>query len=301
MRPVIAIIGTTCSGKTNTAITLANQYNGEVISADSRQVYTGLDIGTGKVTKEEMDGVPHHLIDVVEPHQQYSVQTYKTDGLACIEDIKKRDHLPIIAGGTGQYVDALIYTQTIPEVPPNEALRKELETKNTDELFSLLQQEDPERAATIESKNKRRLVRALEIVRELGSVPKQTPPIPRFNHLIIGLSVPPDTLKERIHARLLERLNHGMIEEVKDLHASGLSWERCEELGLEYRYIKRHLTGDLSYDEMVEQLERAIHKYAKRQLTWWRHRNDVTWYAFDDIRGISECVRNHLTPHQDRA
>ena len=302
-KPVIAIVGTTCSGKTATAIHLAKQHNGEVISADSRQVYEGLNIGTGKVTKEEMDDIPHHLIDTADPKDTYSVALFEKEGLSCIEDIHKRSKLPIIAGGTGQYVDALLYTQTIPEVPPNKELREKLEQQSTDHLFRQLQEKDPERAESIEPKNKRRLVRALEIVAAIGKVPTISDQAPRFNHLIIGLDIPKETLHEKIHTRLLERLESGMVEEAQQLHQQGLPFERFEELGLEYRYLKRYLAKELSYDEMVKQLEKEIRKYAKRQLTWWNNRDDVEWFTYTNQEDISKRVQEFLdTTHpQDHA
>lgn len=294
MNKVIAVIGPTCSGKTSLSIELAKKYNGEIISADSRQVYRGLDLGTGKVTKTEMQGIPHHLIDIADPKEQYSVAEFQKEGLRVIEEIQKRGKLPIVAGGTGQYVDALLYTKTIPEVPPNKELRNTLEQKTAEELFNILSKKDPERAESIERHNKRRLVRALEIIEALGSVPKPTPEKARFDHLILGLHVDPEVLREKIHERLLARLKDGMIDEARSLHQNGLPWERFEELGLEYRYLKRHLADDLNYDDMVTELEKEIGRYARRQRTWWRNRTDITWIEAADTATPYDLVERFL-------
>jgi tRNA dimethylallyltransferase len=295
MQKVIAVVGPTASGKTGVAIEIAKKFDGEVISADSRQVYTGMDIGTGKVTKEEADGIPHHLIDIADPKEQYTVAHFVADGLRAIEDISSRGKLPIIAGGTGQYLDSLLYKKTIPEVPPNEKLREKLEKKTPEELLEILKDKDPERAETIEQKNKRRLIRALEIVEALVSVPKESTPAPRFDHLIIGLDVKKEMLDEKIHRRLIERIDEGMIEEAERLHKEGVSWERMEDFGLEYRYQKRYLCGELSKEEMLKQLETSIKQYAKRQRTWWRNRDDVEWFSPKNIEDIQNRVEQFLS------
>ncbi|MDP3988945.1 MAG: tRNA (adenosine(37)-N6)-dimethylallyltransferase MiaA [bacterium] len=291
MQKIVAIVGPTCSGKTSLGISASQAFNGEVLSADSRQVYTGLNIGSGKVTQHEMQGVPHHLLDVADPKEQYSVARFRNDALKAIADIHARNKLPILVGGTGQYIDAVLYTQTIPEVPPNEELRKRYETYDTPSLFKLIETKDPRRAQTIERNNRRRLVRALEIIEAVGVVPEQQPALPRFDHTIILLVIAKEELASKIHERLIARLSEGMIEESQHLHQNGLPWERFEELGLEYRYIKRHVTGELSYNEMVAQLEKQIVEYARRQRTWWRNRNDITPVAPTQV---IECIKDFL-------
>lgn len=273
---LIVICGPTATGKSDYAVTLAKKINGEIISADSRQVYKGLDIGAGKITKKEMRGTPHHLLDVVSPKKVFSVEQFQKLGKRAISDILKREKTPIICGGTGFYIDALVYESTFPSVPPNKKLRAQLEKESTEVLFALLQEKDPERAESIDSKNKVRLIRALEIVEAIGKVPTTKKESP-YDIKWIGLDFPDDTLKERIHIRLLKRLKGGMIKEVENLHTQGLSWKRMRELGLEYRYLADYLTGKYTKEEMTSQLESAIWQYAKRQRTWFKRNKEIGW------------------------
>ncbi len=274
--PILVIIGPTASGKSSLAIKLAKDRNGEVISADSRQVYKGLDIGTGKVTNSEMDGIKHHLLDVADPKKVFSVTDFQRLGDIAINDIHNRGKLPIIAGGTGFYIQALVDGLMLPEVPPNKALRKELENKTTKQLLALLEKLDVERYEAIDKNNRVRIIRAIEIAKALGKVPRlksQNKYEPKF----IGISIESDKLKINIHKRLLARMKAGMVEEVQNLHKNVLSWKRMEVLGLEYRYIARFLQGKLSENEMLKQLETAINQYAKRQMTWFKRDKRVEW------------------------
>lgn len=286
---IIAIVGPTASGKSDLAVRLAKKWNGEVISADSRQVYKGLNIGTGKVTKKEMSGIPHHLLDVVSPKKQYSVAEYQRDANRAIADIVSRGKLPIICGGTGFYVDALVYDSVLPDVLPNKVLRKELENETIESLYDILKQKDPNRAASIDAKNPRRLVRAIEIAEALGSVPVRIDN-PSFSTLFIGIKVPPEILKARIHTRLLKRMRMGMFAEVQALHEKGLSFKRMEELGLEYRYLSRFLRGTLTKDEMLTQLESEIIHYAKRQYTWFKRNKSIHWVEYDKPENAEKLV-----------
>ena len=273
---ILVIVGPTASGKTSLSVKLAKHYNGEVISADSRQVYRGLDLGTGKVTHEEMQGIPHHLLDVADPRETYTVTDFVRDGRAAIQDIHARGKLPIIAGGTFFYVDALLGRIVAPAVPPNPLLRTELEKLSNEELFARLETADPARAAAIDRHNPRRLVRALEIVAAWGTVPE-----PMTNELydahIIGIQIDKEQLHKNIHNRLIARFDDGMLDEVRNLHAHGLPYERMEDLGLEYRYIARYLQGKLSYEEMVQTLEIKIRQFAKRQMTWLKRDTSIEW------------------------
>lgn len=280
---IIVIVGPTASGKTGLAIKIAKQINGEVISADSRQVYKGLDIGTGKVTKEEMNGVKHHLLDVADPKKVFNVTDFQKLGEIAIEDIHNRGKVPIIAGGTGFYIQALVDGLVLPEVPPNIKLRKELENKTLEQLLSQLKKLDKNRYETIDKMNRVRLIRAIEISNTLGKVPKlktQNKYEPKF----IGIDVDPEQLKKNIHDRLISRMNAGMIEEVQALHQNGLSWKRMEALGLEYRFIARYLQNKITKEEMLSQLETAICQYAKRQMTWFRRNKKINWiYGVEDF------------------
>lgn len=275
---VIALVGPTASGKSSLGIYLAQKLGGEVISADSRQVYKGLDIGTGKVTKKEMAGVPHHLLSVVSPKKQFTADDFVKHS----EKILKRliyqtpTTTPIVVGGTGFYVDTLLGRMSIPEVPPNPALRARLEKKSAEELFAMLQKADPARSQTIEPHNKRRLIRALEIAAALGTSPV-TAPVQKYDVLWIGINPTPEVLKKNIHTRLVARMKQGMVNEAKKLHKAGLSYKRMEDLGLEYRYLARLLQHKLTKEEFLEQLEREINKYAKRQWKWFKRNTDIRW------------------------
>lgn len=272
----IIVLGSTATGKSDFAVTLAKQFNGEIISADSRQVYRGLDIGSGKITKEEMQNVPHHLLDVVNPTDEYSVARFVEEGRTALEEIWRRGHTPIICGGTGFYIDALIGKVGLTEVGINIALRKSLEEKTTEELFALLKEKDPSYATKIDPKNKVRLIRALEIAEELGSVP-ENPSTPLYDTFTIGLTLPDEILRQKIHTRLISRMQNGMMEEMENVHAEGLSYERMEALGLEYRFGAYLLQGKLTEKEMLEQLEFAIWHYAKRQKTWFKRDHAIHW------------------------
>lgn len=271
MKPkIIAIIGPTATGKTAKSIEFAKELDGEIISADSRQVYRGMDIGSAKVTAQEMEGIPHHLLDVADPMDEFSVADFQRLGKAAIEDILTRGKIPIIVGGTGYYIDALIFDTQLPDAPPNPELRKELEGKTTEELFEQLQELDPDRAETIDQYNRVRLVRAIEIATALGSVPileeKECP----YNVEWIYLDFPDEKLKERIRTRTMARFDQGMIEEVERLHNEGVTWERLESFGLEYRYIAQFLQKKLSREEMIDELLRATWRFVKRQRTWFK-------------------------------
>lgn len=291
---IIAVVGPTASGKTDLAVELARRFNGEVISADSRQVYTGLDIGTGKATKREMRGVPHHLLDVASPKRTMSVVQYERLATRAIRDILKRGKIPIICGGTGLYIDAVLTNMSFPAVPPDATLRRVLAKLSTEELFKRLHALDPERAGNIDAKNPHRLIRAIEIATTLGSVPLRTPATPRYDTLTIGLMFPREKLGERIHARLLARMRRGMVAEVKRLHTEGLSWKRMDDLGLEYRFLAQFLQGEIPKDEMLRDLETAIKNYAKRQMVWFKRDKNIHWFAPSDASKSFETVKEFL-------
>lgn len=288
-RPKIyVIVGPTASGKTAYSIKLAlagqaKNIGYEIISADSRQVYRGMDIGTGKVTKKEMTGIPHHLLDVADPKKVFTVSDYQKLAKQKIEEIIARGNTPIIVGGTGFYIQAIVDDLVLPTVPPNKKLRASLEAKPSSELFAMLKKLDPRRAREIDAKNPARLIRAIEIAKALGKVPELRSRISLHEKRllnsfeIIGIKINQEKLNKKIHQRLVERLKHGMIAEVKKLHAEGLSWKRMEELGLEYRYLARFLQGKITKPEMLEQLEKEIIKYSKRQMTWFKRDKKIRW------------------------
>ena len=314
---VIVIVGPTASGKSNLGILLARKFNGEIISADSRQVYKGMDIGTGKVPKDKnqrlylshdrsinttfknrtnkyfSEGIRHYLLDIASPKQNFTVDRYKKLGEKAIQTILNKNKIPIIVGGTGFYIDALVRNLNLPEVPPNKKLRKELEKKTVEELFAKLKKLDPTRAKTIDSHNKRRLIRALEIISAIGT------PIPvlntkyeklnsKYSLLWLGVKWPQKKLAERIKLRLDSRLEDGMIKEVQKLIKSGAGYHRLFNFGLEYRQIslwlkitkpKLQTPKEFKKTEYYQKLLREIIKYSKRQMTWFKRNKEINWVS----------------------
>jgi len=290
---ILVIVGPTASGKTGLAIELAKQFDGEVISADSRQVYRGLDIGSAKVTRGEMDGIPHHLLDVADPTEVYTAADFKRDAEVALTDILSRGKLPIICGGTFFYIDALLRKVNLPAVPPDPILRADLEEKSAAELLVILAKLDPDRAASAEKENPRRLIRAIEIAKSLGHVPNTQPHDCPYDVLAFGLQVDMDTHGELLRKRIVERLEVGMIEEVQNLLEKGVTHERLEKLGLEYRYISRYLQGKIEYNTMIEELTIKSRQFAKRQLTWLKRDKSIHWFPKKDSR-IAAHVREFL-------
>ncbi|OHA58554.1 MAG: tRNA (adenosine(37)-N6)-dimethylallyltransferase MiaA [Candidatus Vogelbacteria bacterium RIFOXYD1_FULL_44_32] len=273
---LLVILGPTASGKSALAVDLAVEFAGEVISADSRQVYRGLDIGAGKVTEDEMRGVMHHLLDVADLADTFTVADFKSLATSAIGNISEQGKLPILAGGTGFYIQAVVDDLKLPEVPPDETLRLELDTYPTIDLVELLRTIDPDRASNIDDQNRPRLIRAIEIAKALGKVPPLEINSP-YDLLQIGIYVPQPELFKKIHNRLLARVKVGLIEEVKNLKDAGITSARLEALGLEYRYISQYLDGRFSKDTMLAELEQAIRQYAKRQMSWFKRDNRIRW------------------------
>ncbi len=294
MKKLVVILGPTSSGKTTLSIKLAKKFNGEIISADSRQVYKGMDIGTGKITKKEMAGIPHHLLDVASPKRKFTAVQYQRLALRAIREIHQKNKIPFLVGGTGFYIQAVTDGIIIPEVKPDWKLRTKLEKKTPEELFLMLQKIDPKRAREIDPKNPRRLIRAIEIVLKTKKpVPYLKKKPNQFDILIIGIKKEKSELNKLIKIRLLKRLEQGMVNEVKKLKASGLSWNRLEEFGLEYRYIALYLQGKLKYQEMVEKLQKEIEHCAKRQITWFkRHPAPETSFRYEASKRI-HWVKNY--------
>lgn len=291
---IVVIVGPTASGKSNLAVALARTFDGEVISADSRQVYRDLNIGTGKITKREMHGVPHYLLDVADPRRTYTGADFARDASEAVRYIVQKGKLPIICGGTGFYIDLLLGRRAAPAVPPNTILRAKLKRKTAAQLFTILKKLDPRRAENIDPKNTHRLIRAIEVAKALGSVP---PPRAenRYETLWIGLTLPRERLRERISRRLRARLKRGMIAEARRLHRRGLTWKRMGELGLEYRWLAKYCRGKISREESITGLERDILRYAKRQMTWFKRNKDIHWIASPyEIKKTSLLVKRFL-------
>lgn len=280
---LIVILGQTATGKSDFAVQVAknlkNKIQGEVISADSRQVYKWMNLGTGKITKKEMCGVKHHLLDIVSPKKIFSVSDFQKIANKKIKEITNRKNIPIICGGTGFYIDSVVNGNIFPEVPPNQKLREKLSKKTKEELFEILQNLDNARSKNIDKNNPVRLIRAIEIAKSIGKVPSPKQGLGLdFKILKIGLMVPDEILKERIKARLLSRIKKGMIKEIKDLHdKKKISWKRLEAFGLEYRYVSYFLQDKMGKGEMIEKLNTEIWHFAKRQKTWFKRDPDIIW------------------------
>jgi tRNA dimethylallyltransferase len=265
------VVGPTASGKTKLAIDLAKKHNGEVVSADSRQIYRDLNLSTGKVTQKEMEGIPHHMLDILNPGEDFSVVAYTDQALGIIEEIFSRGKTPIVCGGTGFYIDNLLYDYGLPPTSKDEDLRKVLESKTKEELFTELKALDPAFAKKIDKDNKVRLVRALEIAKSLGSVPPLQKTLRFQNYKIVFTDLDRSKVRENISRRLDERIKEGMIEEIKAVKEKyRLSDKYLEGLGLEFRWVNRFLIGVIDKQVMRHMLYIDICKYARRQDGWFR-------------------------------
>ena len=285
---VIVILGQTATGKSSLAVKISKKLNGEIISADSRQVYKDLDIGTGKITKKEMSGIPHHLIDIVSPKKKFTVTDYKKLAEEKIKEIISRDKVPIICGGTGFYIDAITKGVVFPEVPPNLKLRIVLEKKTPEELFKILKELDVRRAKNIDAKNKVRLIRAIEIVKAIGKVPKIKEATPPYEFIKIGLYLPPEELKMKIEKRVKGMFKAGLLKEIEKLKKLEVSDKRLKELGFEY------------YNPTPEKVITETLKYAKRQITWFKKDKEIKWFYASklNLSSVSQYLKNYWQ-HRD--
>ena len=273
MNKLIVIAGTNASGKSGLGVELAARYGGEVISADSRQVFRGLDLGSGKITREEMKGVPHHLIDVCAPGDFFSMADFQRLAYQAIDDIIARGKIPFLVGGTGLYVDSVADGYELSDRAPDLELRAHLETFETPKLYEMLKEQVPD--TEIDPRNRNRVMRALERLAADDYHPGKKSP--RYEVLRLGVTWEREILKARIDERLERRLKEGMVEEVKGLMDQGVSTEFLMKLGLEYRYLTRYLQGEIGYDQMVLELGNAIKKFAKRQMIWFRKTENLHW------------------------
>ena len=271
---VVAVVGTNASGKSALGVRLARQFGGEIISADSRQVFRGLDLGSGKITPEEMQGVPHYLIDVREPGEFFSMADFQKMSYEKIDEIRARGHLPMIVGGTGLYVDSVLDGYVLSDKEPDLAYRAELEKLTTPALYAKLVTLVPD--VEVEKNNRNRVMRMLERIHDGDNVvpTKQA----RYDSLRLGVIWDRDVLAKRIDERIDMRLEQGMIEEVQGLLDAGVSRDFLLGLGLEYRYITQYLIGEIpDKNDMLAQLAHAIKKFAKRQMTWFRRNPNIIW------------------------
>ena len=278
MQKLVVILGTNASGKSDLGIRLANHLGSEVVSADSRQVYRGLDMGSGKITPAQAGTVKHHLIDVADVSEYFSLAQFQRAAYSAIDSISAAGKLPLLVGGTGLYISAIVEGFQLVDVPPNELLRTELESLPLAQLVEKLEKFDPDAASRIDKSNQRRLIRAIEIASAGRADSAAQKSSPRYNCLQLGLTWPRQILEERIEKRLGERLAAGMVDEVANLRSRGVSDTRLEKLGLEYRYITRYLRGELgTLDNLRLQLGIAIRQFSKGQLTWFKRDNRIIW------------------------
>lgn len=304
MKPLVVISGPTAAGKTKLSISLAKAINGEIVSADSMQVYRGMDIGSAKITAEEMDGVPHYLIDVLDPTEDFNVATFKTLAEKAIDEILSKGKIPIVVGGTGFYIHALLYdadfTESVGEIS---AIRKDLEetatTKGPEILFQRLKEVDPESAEIIHMNNVKRVIRALEFYEETGEKisshnekmhEKSSP----YNYAYFILTKNRENLYEGIEKRIDKMLDDGLVEEVSALKAVGLTRENNSMQGLGYKEILDYLDKKITLEEAVYILKRDTRHFAKRQLTWFRREKDVIFYNKDEYKSEDEILKNMI-------
>ena len=289
---LVTILGPTATGKTQLATALAARIDGEIISADSRQIYRGMDIGTGKDLAEYVvDGkpIPYHLIDIVDAGYKYNVFEYQRDFLKAFESVNQRGHLPILCGGTGLYIEAVLNGYNLLAVPDNQLLREQLATKTLDELTSILSGYKTLHNQT-DVDTVKRAIRAIEIEEYYQTHEEEAVEYPELKSLIIGVGIDREVRREKITTRLKARLNEGMIDEVKMLLDSGIQPDDLIYYGLEYKFVTNYLLGKLTFDELFTQLEIAIHQFAKRQMTWFRgmERRGFTIHWLDALKSMDE-------------
>lgn len=299
---LIVILGPTASGKTRLAARLAKERDSEVISADSRQVYRGMDLGTGKDLAEFLvDGVavPYHLVDIADPGYEFNLFVYQQLFYRCFSELSERGIIPIMAGGTGLYIESVVREYAMLDVPEDPSLRRKLSVMGMDALRERLLWINPALHNTTDTEDRERLVRAIEIAeytREHGGA--GGPQRPVIRPFVVGIRWERSVLRERITRRLRERIDTGMIEEVRKIYDDGVNWKRLDALGLEYRYVGRYLQGEMDFDEMFEQLNTRIHQFAKRQMTWFRgmERRGVVihWIDGADYGAFEVLVREHV-------
>ncbi|MFR3727411.1 tRNA (adenosine(37)-N6)-dimethylallyltransferase MiaA [Lacrimispora sp.] len=291
MKPLIILTGPTAVGKTALSIRLAKAIGGEIISADSMQVYRGMDIGSAKITKEEMMGVPHHLIDVLEPSEEFNVTVFQTMAKAAVEEIYSRGHIPIVAGGTGFYIQALLNDIDFTETGEDPSIRRELERiakeKGAEYLHGLLLTVDPESAKQIHANNVKRVIRAIEFYRQTGERisehnkrerEKKSP----YDFLYFVVNTDRDLLYQRIDKRVDDMMGQGLVDEVKKLKDSGCTKDMVSMQGLGYKEILDYLQGEYSLEEALYLLKRDTRHFAKRQITWFKREKDVRWLNLPD-------------------
>lgn len=297
---LIVILGPTASGKTAVAARLASELASEIISVDSRQVYRGLDIGSGKDLDEyvvEGKPVPYHLIDIIDPVEEFSVYQYQKRFFEVYEGLLDKGIIPIMAGGTGMYIDSVLSSYEMVEAAEDKGLRAKLSNLDDEALVAHLKKIKPDLHNSTDLKDRSRMIRAIEIA-EQGNTTSSANPLPELNPLVIGLKWPREIIRERINIRLRKRLDNGLIEEVERLHAGGVSWERLDYFGLEYRFIASYLQGKMNRNDMTQKLYSAICLFAKKQEKWFRRIENkgtkIHWVENADYNKVKEIVSVEL-------
>ena len=293
---LIVVLGATATGKTKLAVQIANELNGEIISADSRQIYKKMDIGTGKDYNEysiKNHQIKYHLIDILEPQYDYSVYQFQKDFKRAFDQIKSNNKVPILCGGTGLYIESVLLDYALFKASPNLKLRQNLEKKSLDELRTLAGEEFLKNTNDSEINNKRRIIRFIEKLNQKDQSPKQI--IKIKSPLILGTKFERDVIRKKISIRLLQRLEEGLIEEVKNLIKDGISYERLESIGLEYKFVSYYLKKQITIDELIIKLTTAIQQFAKRQLSWYRRMErrslKINWIENADYNIALDVIR----------
>ena len=298
---LVVILGPTASGKTQLAAKLAYDLQGEIISADSRQVYKNMDIGTGKdLNQYIINGrrIPYHLIDIVAPENEFNLFEFQYRFYKIFNELIEKKILPVLVGGTGLYLESVLTGYNMPHAPMNQELRKSLYRKSKDELQKMLLALKPQLHNKTDLEDSERLIRAIEIERARSIKDQDQGEKPSIDAVVFGIRWERSTLRQRITVRLKERLEQGMIEEVMKLHTAGLTWTKLESFGLEYRFISQYLQRKISFDEMTNKLNAAIHQFAKRQETWFRRMEKkgivINWLQSNDYSLLKESVMKFL-------
>ncbi|MEN8157098.1 MAG: tRNA (adenosine(37)-N6)-dimethylallyltransferase MiaA [Bacteroidota bacterium] len=296
---LVTVLGPTAAGKTAFAAHLAHRMGGEIISADSRQVYRGMDIGTGKDYDDYVVGdtrIPAHLVDIVDAGYEYNVYLFKQDFFRVFNEVTGRGVIPVLCGGTGLYIESVLRNYRLLQVPVNKELRRELEEKKMDELGKILKGYAPLHNKT-DTEHKKRLIRAIEIAMYQESNPVSAPADTDVNPVVLGVHLERSARRERITARLYQRLEEGLVKEVEGLLDKGVTPEKMEYYGLEYRYVTRYIRNELTYDEMVKRLNTAIHQFSKRQMTYFRgmERRGIRIRWIDGALPMEEKVEKALS------
>ncbi len=299
MQKLVIVLGPTAVGKTSFAVKLAKDFNGEIISADSRQVYKGMDIGTGKDLEEYHIGnikIPYHLIDIIDPHDEYNLFSFQNDFYSSLNKIISNNKQPFLVGGTGLYIHSIVKKYNLPDVNFNSERGKALSQLDENELFKILRKTNTKLHNTTDLIDKERIIKAILIV----EADNNSSSLNRIDikPLVIGITETRETIKERITNRLKLRLKNGMIEEVETLINNGISFDKLNFFGLEYRLIGSYIKGELSYNDMYQKLNSAIHKFAKKQMTWFRKMEregvEINWLKVDETEKANSLIAKYL-------